>query len=240
VVPGTGTALNAATVLAGSALGVLLGARLPRRVSDTVTDGLGLLTLLVAGLQASRVSALAPALGRTVVLMVLGAILLGGLAGSLLRVEERLESLGEAVRRRTGAAEGGFVDGFVLASLVFCVGPLTILGALQDGLHGDIELLAIKSALDGFAALAFASALGWGVAASVVVVVGYQGALTAAAAATGERLSAAVVDSVTAVGGLLLVAVALRLLRLREIPVGDLLPALAVAPVLTVAIQALR
>lgn len=240
MVPGTGTALNVATVLTGSALGVLLGTRLPQRVVGTVTDGLGLLTLLVAGLQAARVTALEPALGRTAVPMVLGAILVGGVLGSLLRVQDRLEGLGEAIRRRTGAAQGSFVEGFVLASLVFCVGPLTILGALQDGLRGDVELLAIKSTLDGFAALAFASALGWGVAASVVVIVVYQGALTAVAATSGELLSDAVVDSITAVGGLLLVAVALRLLELREIAVGDLLPALVVAPLLTVGIQAVR
>lgn len=240
MVPGTGTALNVATVLAGSALGVTLGHRLPKRVSDTVTDGLGLVTLLVAGLQAARVTALEPALGRTTVLMVLGALLLGGVLGALLRVQDRLEGLGEAIRRRVGAAEGSFVDGFVLASLLFCVGPLTILGTLQDGLRGDVELLAVKSALDGFAALAFASTLGWGVAASVLVIVVYQGTLTAVAAYGGELLSAPVVDSITAVGGLLLVAVALRLLRVREIPVGDLLPALLLAPLLTVAIQAVR
>lgn len=240
MIPGTGTALNVATVLVGSALGVALGGRLPQRVAGTVTDGLGLITLLVAGLQASRVTALEPALGRTAVLMVLGSVLVGGILGSLLRVQERLEGLGETIRRRTGATHGGFVEGFVLASLVFCVGPLTILGSLADGLRGDIELLAVKSALDGFAALAFASTLGWGVAASVLVVAGYQGSLTAVAALTGELLSDPVVDSITAVGGLLLVAVALRLLKLRDVAVGDLLPALVVAPLLTLAIQALR
>lgn len=240
MVPGTGTAINVATVLAGSAIGATLGARLPRRVSDTVTDGLGLLTLLVAGLQVARITALEPALGRTAVLMVLGAVLAGGIVGSFVRVQDRLEGLGEAIRRRTGAPEGGFVDGFVLASLVFCVGPLTILGSLQDGLRGDVELLAIKSTLDGFAALAFASALGWGVAASVLVIVAYQGTLTAAAAYSGELLSGPVVDAITVVGGLLLVGVALRLLRIKDVPVGDLLPALLVAPLLTLAIQALR
>ena len=241
--PGTGTALNVATVLVGSALGIALRGRLPQRTREVVTDGLGLVTLLVAAEQAAAVrsAALREATGRATVLMVLGAVLLGGVVGSLLRIEDRLAAFGDALRVRLGARSGGhaeFVEGFVVASLVFCVGPVTILGSLQDGLRGDIELLAVKSALDGFAALAFASALGWGVACSALVVAVYQGTLTAAAYLSGELLSDAVVASITAVGGLLLVGVALRLLGLKQVPVADLLPALLVAPLLTLAIQA--
>lgn len=244
MVPGTGTALNVATVLVGSGLGVVLRGRLPERVRATVTDGLGLLTLLVAGLQASAITELTPSdvLGRAAVIMVLGAILLGGLVGSLLRVEDRLDAVGAALQRRlAGDADDSdrarFVEGFVVMSLLMCVGPLTILGSLQDGLGEGIELLAIKSTLDGFAALAFASALGWGVAASATTVLVYQGSLTALAVASSGALSDATVASITVVGGLLLVGVALRLLQIRPIPVGDMLPALVAAPLLTAVIQ---
>ena len=247
MVIGAGTALNAATVLVGASLGIVLGERLPERVRSTATDGLGLLTLLVAGLQAAKITELSrpDALGRAAVLMVLGAVLIGGTVGALLGIEQRLEHLAGWIERRTSKSSDGestprFVEGFVLMSLLACVGPLTILGALQDGLGDGIELLAIKSALDGFAALAFASALGWGVAASVVTIVGYQGTLTAVAAASGGLLSDIVVNSITAVGGLLLVGVALRLLQVRRVPVADMLPALLVAPLLTLLIDAAR
>ena len=175
---GFGTVLNVATVIIGSGLGLLLGQRLPQRTRDVVTDGLGLTTLLIAAVSASAV--LDPTFARLVggastVLVVLGALVLGGIAGSLLRVEARLESLGGALQDRlsgTGdsAARRRFVEGFVTASLVFCVGPLTILGSLSDGLGLGYEPLALKAALDGFAAIAFAASFGWGVMASALVV----------------------------------------------------------------------
>jgi uncharacterized membrane protein YqgA involved in biofilm formation len=238
-----------ATVLTGSGIGVLLGHRLPERTRSAVTDGLGLVVLLVAALSASAV--VDPALSRAVgsnapVLIVLGAVLLGGIAGSLLRIEQRLEGIGDAIRRRLPFRGGGrsgharFVEGFVDASLVFCVGPLTILGSLDDGLGRGIDKLALKATLDGFASIAFAATLGWGVAASALAIVVVQGSLTALAAALGSLLSDAQVLAVTATGGLLLVGVALRLLQIRQVPVGDLLPALFVAPLLVQVVVAAR
>lgn len=246
--PGTGTLLNVVTVLVGASLGVALGSRLPARTRDSVTAGLGLVTLLVAGLSAAAVGdpVLAAAVGSSaVVLVVLGSVLLGGIAGSLLRLEARLEGSGAALqallaRGRPGGDRGRFVEGYVTASLVFCVGPLTVLGSLSDGLGRGIEQLALKSTLDGFAALAFASSLGWGVAASAVSVAVVQGTLTLAGVLLGDLLPEAQVAALTATGGLLLVGVALRLLRVAAVPVGDLLPALAVAPVLVTAVAAWR
>jgi uncharacterized membrane protein YqgA involved in biofilm formation len=170
-------------------------------------------------------------------LIVLGALLLGGIAGSLLRLESRIEGLGGWLQRRlsgeAGSAERArFVEGFVLSSLVFCSGPLTILGALNDGLGNGPDQILLKATLDGFAAIAFAASFGWGVAASAVTIVAVQGSLTLAGVALGDVLPDAHLAAITAVGGLLLVGVALRLLRIREIPVADLLPALAVAPLL--------
>jgi uncharacterized protein len=245
---GFGTVLNVTTVVIGSGLGLLLGHRLPQRTRDVVTDGLGLVTLLIAAVSAGAV--LDPEFGGVVgasstILVVLGALVLGGIAGSLLRIEARLEALGGVLQDRlagTGdsTARRRFIEGFVTASLVFCVGPLTILGSLSDGLGLGYQQLGLKAALDGFAAIAFAASFGWGVMASALVVAVVQGTLTLLGLFAGGVLAAGYVAAITAVGGLLLVGVALRLLRLKPLPVGDLLPALAVAPVLVAAISAIR
>ncbi|MDP9398979.1 MAG: DUF554 domain-containing protein [Actinomycetota bacterium] len=252
--PGTGTVLNVLAILLGASLGVLVGHRLPDRTRLVVTDGLGLVTLLLAGLNAASV--LDPALGAAVgasapLLVVLGAVLLGGIAGSLLRIEERLEDLGNALQGRlagraaaapaAGAAERQrFLEGFVTASLVYCVGPLAILGPLSDGLGRGIEQLALKSALDGFASIAFAASLGSGVAASALAVAVVQGGFTLGGLLMGDLVPAAHVAALTATGGVLLAGVALRLLRVRPVPVGDLLPALLLAPLLTELVARLR
>ncbi|QZY27909.1 DUF554 domain-containing protein [Nocardioides coralli] len=246
--PGIGTLVNVVAVLVGAGLGVALGHRLSERTRDVVTDGLGLVTLLIAGLSALAVTdpELSALIGDSApMLVVLGSVLVGGIVGSLLRLEQRVEGLGGWLQQRltsgTGSAERHrFVEGFVVASLVFCTGPLTILGALNDGLGRGAEELFLKSALDGFAALAFAAAFGWGVAASVLTVVAVQGSLTVLGVLLGDVLPDAHVSALTAVGGLLLVGVALRLLRVREIPVADLLPALLVAPFLVSLVAAIR
>jgi uncharacterized protein len=245
---GFGTVVNVATVLAGSGIGVLLGNRLPDRTRDVVTDALGLVTLLAAGQAASQVtdSRLSDAVGDSApVLIVLGSLLLGGICGSLLRIETRLEGFGGWLQGRLSRSSGSeqrrrFTEGFVAASLLFCVGPLTILGSLSDGLGNGADQLLLKATLDGFAAIAFASSFGWGVAASALVVLAVQGTLTIVGAILGELLPEAHLLAVTAAGGLLLVGVALRLLRIRQVPVGDLLPALVVAPVLTAIVVAFR
>jgi uncharacterized membrane protein YqgA involved in biofilm formation len=176
-------------------------------------------------------------------LIVLGSLLVGGIVGSVLRVEDRLEGLGGHLQRlaarrtaaddRSHAARERFIQGFVTASLVFCVGPLTVLGSLSEGLGDGPEQLFLKAALDGFAAIAFAASFGWGVAAAALVVVVVQGSLTVVGALLGNFLPDAHLAALTATGGLLLVGVGLRLLDLKRIRVADLLPALVVAPVLT-------
>ncbi len=253
MIRGAGTVLNVGTVLLGSGIGMLLGHRLPTRTRNVVTDGLGLVTLLAAALSAAAV--LDPPLARAVgtggpVLVVLGSLLVGGIVGSLLRLEDRLAALGPMLHARLsrgGAAdvpdhEGRqrFTDGFMTASLVFCVGPLTVLGSINDGLGRGIDQLALKSTLDGFAAIAFAATFGLGVMASVITIAVVQGGFTVVGLVLGDVLPAAGVSALTATGGLLLVGVALRLLRVRDVPVADLLPALVVAPLLTVLVTALR
>src|SRR3954449_9129583 len=250
--PGIGTVVNVATVLVGSVIGVLVGHRLSQRTRDVVTDALGLVTLLIAASSATSVAE--PAWSRAVgdsapTLIVLGSLVVGGIVGSVLGIEQRLEAFGgwlqTTLQRRAGDGTGGadrqrFIEGFVTSSLVFCVGPLTVLGSINDGLGNGADQLFLKAALDGFAAIAFAASLGWGVAASALSLLVVQGSLTALGAALGDILTAAVIAALTATGGLMLVGVALRLLRIRQVPVGDLLPGLVLAPALTVLVSALR
>jgi uncharacterized protein len=248
LIVGSGTAVNVLTVLVGSSVGVLAGNRLPTRTRDLVTDAIGLVTLLIAGLAAVAVNdpALAAKAGpHAPLLIVLGALVVGGIVGSLLRLEQRVEGLGGWLQRRlqgeSGSAERArFIEGFVTASLIFCTGPLTILGSLSDGLGNGADQLYLKATLDGFTAIAFAASFGWGVGASALTVLVVQGAITAVGAALGDVLPDAELAAITAAGGLMLVGVALRLLRIREIAVADLLPGLLVAPLLVELVAALR
>jgi uncharacterized membrane protein YqgA involved in biofilm formation len=230
-------------ILIGSGLGVLIGHRFPQRTRDTVTDALGLVTLVIGALSivALTNTAFSDSVGTAApLLIVLGALLIGGIIGSLLQIELRLERVGGWLQRKLIRKSAGdsddkrkrFVEGFVDASLVFCIGPLAILGALNDGLGLGIEQLALKSTLDGFASLAFAASLGWGVALSALSVGIVQGAFTILGALVGSVLSAALIDAITATGGVLLIGVGLRLLKIKSVPVGDMLPALIVAPIL--------
>ena len=245
---GLGTILNVVAILVGASVGVLVGHRLPERTRVTVTDALGLVTLVIGALNIAslRDDSYREAVGDGgTLLIVLGALLIGGIAGSLLRIEDRLESVGAWLQRHLqrggeSSSRKTFVEGFVDASLVFCIGPLAILGSLSDGLGRGIDQLALKSTLDAFAALAFAASLGWGVAASAASVGVWQGVLTLLAVWLGSLLSSALIASVTATGGVLLLGVGLRLLNIRQVAVGDLLPALLVAPVLTALVAAIR
>lgn len=251
--PGLGTVINVVAVLLGATLGMLAGNRLSERVRRVVTDSLGLVTLAVAIL--STLDITSPALEDTVgsgvpVLIILGGLLIGGMVGAALRIEERLESLAGTVqgwaRRRGAAGEHGhaererFIEGWLTASLLFCVGPLTILGSLSDGLGRGIDQLVLKSALDFFAAIAFASTFGIGVLMSAVSVAVIQGGLTLLGVTLGAVVPEAHIAALTATGGLLLVGIAFRLLNVRHIPVGDLLPALLVAPLLVTVVAQFR
>ena len=238
---GAGTITNVVAVLIGSGLGMLIGHRLPARVRSIVTTALGLVTLLIAADAAADVAApqLVDALGTSApTLVVLGSLVLGGIVGSLLKLEARLERFGGWIQARMSPSGAGetrerFIEGFVLSSLVFCVGPLTILGSLNEGLGRGADQLLLKSMLDGFAALAFAASFGIGVMLSALSVALIQGSLTVAGVLLGSVLPEAHLFALTATGGLVLIGVAVRLLDLKPIPVVDLLPALIFAPVLT-------
>jgi uncharacterized membrane protein YqgA involved in biofilm formation len=237
----TGTLINVGTVLAGTVLGTLLGGRLPERVRETVLHALGLVTVLVG--VAQGLAAFRPPLTevtRGAVLVVMASVLVGGVIGELIGIERGLDRLGEALRARFGRGQARFTEGFVVASLVFCVGPLTILGSIDEGVTGDYQLLAVKAMLDGFGALAFASALGWGVGFSILVILVYQGGLTLAAGAVAGAFSDAMIAAMSATGGVLILGIALRLLDLRKVRVANLLPALVLAPAVMAVLEAAR
>jgi uncharacterized membrane protein YqgA involved in biofilm formation len=229
----TGTLINVATVLVGGALGLLFGARLPERLKQTVITALGLFTAVIG---------IRMFLETENPLVVLGSLLLGALLGEWWRIEDGLQALGGRLEGRFSPKSGSgqertegsrFVRGFLTASLLFCIGPMTILGSIQDGLSGNFETLAIKSVLDGFAALAFASSLGVGVLFSVLIILVYQGGISLLAAQLNAVVTPAMMAEMTAAGGVILVGIALSsLLEIRKIRVGNFLPALALAPLL--------
>lgn len=233
-----GTVINVAAILLGSLLGVLLGHRLPEKMSRTLTDAMGLVVLVIGALNlgelanAEFASATKP---FPSILVVLASLLIGGVIGSLLQIEQRLEEFGSWLQKRSSASgdREKFIQGFVNASLLFTIGPMAVLGSLQDGLGQGFEILGLKSTLDGFTSVAFSATMGWGVAFSAIPVGIWQGALTLIAMAAGSVLSTALVASITATGGILLLGTGLRLMNIRMVAVADLLPALVIAPVLT-------
>mgnify|MGYP000376083567 CR=1 FL=1 len=241
---GVGTLINVIAIIVGSSIGILAGARITKKSQSLITDVLGLITALGAA------SALSPlwspifeaALPKSSsLLVILASMLIGGLIGSALSLETRLDAFGEQLRIRFRASqESPFVEGFVSASLLFVIGPLAILGSVSDGMSQGIDQLILKSSLDFFAAMAFASTLGWGVAASAIPVAIYQGFWTLVGLVAGSVLSQYQIDAMTICGGLMLVGIALRLLDIKKIPVANLLPALVIAPALASLLHLLK
>ena len=237
----SGTLLNVATVLAGTVIGVLIGARMPQRMQESLTTGLGFFTVLIAVSMGLGIFT-DPAAQPGDDLAVLAAILAGVTIGELLRIHDGLEWLGGWFQRRlsSGDRPSRIAEGFVTASLVFCVGPLTILGSLENGLTGDVRLLAIKSLLDGVASIAFAAALGWGVALSAITVLVVQGGIAAGASAISGLMDPITILAVSSAGGIMLLGVALRLLDLKPVRVANFLPALVLAPIFVRVADAVR
>jgi hypothetical protein len=245
---GLGTMINIVAVLVGATVGMLIGNRFSERTRETTTSGLGLITLVVGALNIGAIGdrAFADAVGADwTLIVVLGAVVLGGILGSLVRVEDRLNNIGGRLQKKFSGKKGSddrarFIEGYVSASLLFCVGPLTILGSLSDGLGTGIDQLVLKSSLDLFAAMAFAASLGLGVMFSALTVAFVQGVLTICGVVFGSFMPDSLIAAMTAAGGVLLLGIGIRLLQLKEVRVADMLPALAVAPLLTLVIDSFR
>lgn len=221
----TGTLINAVTVTVGSLTGTAAGERLPKKVQKSVLYVLGLFTLFI-GLQS--------ALQSQNILIPLGALLLGTIAGEFLGIQEFLDGIGRWFERRFHLEEsqGNVSRGFIVASLVFCVGPLTILGCIEDGLKGDYHLLTIKAMLDLFSSMALAAGLGIGVFLAVFTVLIYQGGLSLFAFALSGVLSDQMMAEMTSTGGLILIGNGLLLLEIKELPLANYLPGLVIAPII--------
>ncbi len=227
----TGTLINVGTVLAGTLIGVTAGSRLPVSMQQRVLAGLGMITLVI-GVDLA-LSWGGRDTSRSTPLYVLAGVLIGGLIGEALGIERRLEAFGDWIQLRLSRGEGSTVsEGFVTASLLFCVGSLTVVGSIQDGLTGDYQTLATKAVLDGFAAIALAATLGWGVGLSIFTILIVQGTITLGAGFFDGVLTGEALAVLTSAGGVTIIGISLKLLDLKDVKVGNFLPALVVAPAL--------
>lgn len=218
-----GSFVNAGAIVVGSLIGCALHSRFPERFRGIVFQGLGLGVLLLGFQMAFKVQD---------IMVVLFSILLGGILGEALRLDKLFERLGNSVKKRLGSGNPQFTDGLVTASLIFCIGALAIVGSIEEGLRNNPTILYTKSILDGFASIALASSFGSGVLFSAIPVFLYQGSITLGAGALESLLSQALIDQLSATGGLLIVGIGLVILEIKEIRIANLLPALAMVPLL--------
>ncbi|MGE5630045.1 MAG: DUF554 domain-containing protein [Caulobacteraceae bacterium] len=212
-----GTAVNALAVILGGTAGSLMKKGIPERFSNLIINALGLFTLAI-GITFS--------LGSKNMMVVVFSLVIGSIIGEWIDVEKRMNGLGDAVENKLKSKEGNFSQGFVTASLLFCVGSMAIMGSLQSGLMNDHKILFTKSIMDGITAAIFASTMGIGVAVSAIPVFIYQGIITLLASVVAPYLSQAVITEMTATGGILLIGVGINILELKKIKVGNMLPAI--------------
>ncbi|HEX9912264.1 MAG TPA: DUF554 domain-containing protein [candidate division Zixibacteria bacterium] len=218
-----GTLVNTATVIIGSLIGLAIGSRFTEKIKTIVLQALGLCTLLIGMKMAFKTDN---------ILLVICSLALGGITGELLKIEDGLEKIGEIIKSKVKSESGTFVLGFVTASLVFCVGPMTIVGSIQDGISGNADTLYAKSMLDGFASIAFASSLGVGVFFSFLTVLIFQGALTVLGSQLTFLVEPSILNELTATGGLMILGIGFYLLDIKRIKVGNFLPALVFVVIL--------
>ena len=242
--PGFGTTLNIVAIIIGSVIGILIGKKLSEKFRRLITDVLGCVTAISAAdalcsyWDASLTQAL-PQGGA--ILVVVFSLLIGAAIGSWLKIEESLEVFGVKLKSKFDKKEeSNFVEGFVSASLVFAIGPLAILGSISDGMGTGIDQLVLKSTLDGFTSIAFAASLGWGVALSSLPVGIYQFIWTGIGISLGAILADFQIAAMTAVGGVLLIGISLRLLRIKDVAVANLLPAIALAPLIALLFESFK
>ncbi len=238
---GLGSLINLITIVLGSAIGIAFGSKLKAHTRELIMTSLGLITAIAAAdmvrvIWSSEYKNAIP--NGWAILAILLSLIIGGVIGSLLQIEMRLENLGTRLQKAFKAkSDSKFVEGFVMASLIFVVGPMAILGGISDGMRTGIQTLILKSILDGLGAMAFAATLGWGIAASAIPTAIYQLIWTAIGWSLGSILTDFQIASITATGGLLIFCISLRLLKIKQVAIGDLLPALFVAPIVVLALH---
>jgi uncharacterized membrane protein YqgA involved in biofilm formation len=233
---GLGSVINASTIVLGTSIGIVFGAKLKESARELIMNSLGLITAIAAADMVKEVwnPLYKAALPKGwAIISILISLIIGGLLGDWFQIESKLETLGNRLKIAFNAkGESQFIEGFVMASLIFVVGPMAILGGISDGMGTGIQTLVLKSILDGIAAMAFAASLGWGVAASAIPTALYQLVWTLLGWTLGNILTSYQIASITITGGLLIFCIALRLLRIKTVAIGNLLPALFIAPLL--------
>ncbi|WP_421903409.1 DUF554 domain-containing protein [Maridesulfovibrio sp.] len=219
-----GSLVNGAAIIGGSIIGILLHSRFPERIREIIFQALGLGVLLI-GIQMS--------LKVEDILVVIFSLIIGGIAGELMRLDTLFERGAGWLKKKVGSKDTGFIDGMITASLIFCIGAMAIIGSFEEGINGDTTILFTKAMLDGFAAIALASSYGVGVLFSFIPVVIYQSALTFFAGSFQEWFSPLIIAQLTATGGLLIIGISLTLLDIKRINLANLLPSLGVVIALT-------
>jgi len=225
-----GTLVNSIAIIVGALLGNLVKQGIPERIKETIIQGIGLAVLLIGT---------SMALETNNVLIVILSLVIGGVVGEKLKIEERLDNLGSWLEKKVGQEKGDVAKGFVTASLVYCVGAMAIMGALESGLTGQHKTLYAKSALDGITSIIFASSMGLGVAFSSIPVFLYQGSITLGASLIKSFLNDAIITEMTATGGLLILGIGISILGIKKIKVGNLLPAIFAAILVTIVVNKL-
>lgn len=230
----SGTWINIFTVILGTAVGLLFKDRLSSKIQTIITQGVGLLTVWI-GLSMADSMGQVTTSGIDGAVLGLLAMVLGGVTGELLEIESRLAVLGDWLKHKF-KGRGKFTEGFVASSLLFCVGPMTLIGSFNNGLNGDDSLLVIKSTMDGIISIALANIYGMGVGFSALIILVYQGGLSLIAGIVGSTIPNPEQNSylllITGVGGLMIMAIGCNLLELVKIRVGSFLPAIAIAPLI--------
>jgi len=212
-----GTIVNTLAIIAGALIGILLKKGIKEQYTKTIMDGMGLSVLVIGIMGAIKMDNL---------ILVIASIVAGSIIGEMLDLDKRLENLGNNMEKRFGKGDSNFSKGFIMASLVYCIGAMAILGALESGLTGNHETLYAKSVLDGISAIIFASTLGIGVAFSAIVVFVYQGAITLLAGSLKDFLTPVVITEMSAVGGILIMAIGVNILGFKKIKIANMLPAI--------------
>jgi uncharacterized membrane protein YqgA involved in biofilm formation len=228
---GLGTLINIATVLLGGSLGALIGENFNQKIRTTLLYAIGIFTLSIG---------LSYSFKTENVLIPLFSVLFGGIIGEIIDFEKQLERLAERVKKGIRMKDSRFSEGFIAASLLFCVGPMAVLGSITDGMTGDYKILALKAVLDGFAGMALAASLGWGVVFSIITVFFYQGSLTFIGYLLGNIFTKSMINEMTAAGGILIVGIGLMLLEIKRIRLANLLPSIAIAPLLVYLLEVLH
>ncbi len=218
-----GTIINAFTVIIGGLIGTLLRKNFPERFRKIIFDVIGLATLGLGVLMIIKMN-------NPVIVVI--SMVIGSLLGEFINIEHSIDAFSEMVKNKLKVSDEKFSEGLVTAFITFCVGPMTILGSIQDG-FGDPSILITKSILDGFTATFYASAMGIGVAFSSILLFMYQGGLTLFAVFLKPLISENILQNFTATGGVIMLGIGIRLLEIRKIRVANMLPALIIAPIIT-------